>query len=111
MNDNKALRPLLDKLDICTNEGATSSEQFKQLVAYINDLINHDFNKLVAILYRVDVPEMKMRPVLAKHSESMAAEIIATMLINREAEKMKYREMYRQYQAQNPMLDTDDEYE
>ena len=34
------------------------------LIAYINDCIQHDFNKLVQLLYRIDVSEEKLKYIL-----------------------------------------------
>ncbi len=52
----------------------------------INYLINHDFEKLIYILYRVDVNERKMKEAIALRKED-AAEIIYELLKQREMEK------------------------
>jgi hypothetical protein len=77
----------------------TSLAVFKEkLSAYINQLINDDFEKLVHILYRLDVSEQKLRSALAI-SSSDAGMIIAQMIIDRQSEKIKTREHYRQRNA------------
>jgi len=77
----------------------TSLAVFKEkLSAYINQLINDDFEKLVHILYRLDVSEQKLRSALAT-SSSDAGMIIAQMIIDRQSEKIKTREQYRQRNA------------
>jgi len=74
----------------------SSPEVFKEkLAAYINQLINHDFEKLVHILYRLDVSEQKLKSTLAS-SSSDAGLLIAQMIIDRQLQKIKTRERYRQ---------------
>ncbi len=53
------------------------------LIAYINDCINHDFNKLVQLLYRIDVSEQKLKTILQSHPNEDAAKLIATVIIER----------------------------
>jgi hypothetical protein len=65
-------------------------QQFKEeLMLYINHLLIHDFNKLVQILYRVDVNEEKLRNFLQQSPQTDASEIIADLLIQRQEEKIK----------------------
>jgi hypothetical protein len=53
------------------------------LIAYINDCINHDFNKLVQLLYRIDVSENKLKTILQSHPNEDAANLIAAVIIER----------------------------
>jgi hypothetical protein len=74
----------------------TSLAVFKEkLSVYVNQLINHDFEKLIHILYRLDVSEKKLRSALSA-SSAEAGMIIAQMIIDRQSEKIKTREQYRQ---------------
>lgn len=74
----------------------TSLQVFKEkLSAYINELINYDFEKLIGILYRLDVSEQKLKSTLAA-SSSNAGVIIAEMIIERQLQKIKTREQFRQ---------------
>jgi hypothetical protein len=74
----------------------TSFEIFKEkLATYINELITHDFEKLVHILYRLDVSEQKLKSTLAS-SPSDAGLLISQMIIERQLQKIKTREQYRQ---------------
>jgi hypothetical protein len=74
----------------------TSLILFKEkLVSYINDLINHDFGKLIRILYRIDVSEKKIKEMLAS-SLTDAGVLIADMIIERQMQKIKTRSQYRE---------------
>ena len=66
----------------------------KELVAYINYLLLHDFSKLVSLLYRVDVPEQKLKKILQENPEKDAGDIIADLLIQRQEEKIALRRSF-----------------
>jgi hypothetical protein len=65
------------------------------LAGKINELLVHDFARLVSILYRVDVSEPKLKLLLKQHPGTNAANIIASLLIERQLEKKRSREQYR----------------
>ena len=74
-----------------------SLEELKQkLSLHINHLINHDFEKLVYYLYRVDVNENKMRQLLEQKGGENAAGLIADLVIERQLQKIKSRQQFRQ---------------
>jgi hypothetical protein len=53
------------------------------LIAFINDCIKNDFNKLVQLLYRIDVSEEKLKSILQSHPNEDAAKLIATVIVER----------------------------
>ena len=53
------------------------------LIAYINECIKHDFNKLVQLLYRIDVSEEKLKSILQLNPNEDAAKLIAAVIIER----------------------------
>lgn len=63
-------------------------ERRAQLIEYINHLLLDDFNKLVQILYRIDVDEKKLKALLQQNADTDAAVIIADLLIQRQEEKI-----------------------
>ncbi len=69
-----------------------SGEELKEKLAlHINHLINHDFEKLVSLLYRIDVNENKMRQLLEQKEGENAAGLIADLIIERQLQKIKSR--------------------
>ena len=62
-----------------------------QLQALVNDMIKTDFQKLVNVLYRVDVNERKLKYLLQENVGEDAAVIIADLIIERQMEKIKAR--------------------
>lgn len=81
-----------------TNLDITTIEQlnFAELTAAINHLINTDFEKLVFLLYRIDVSEQKIKALLDNTASSNAGELIAQAIIERLEEKKVSRAMYKQ---------------
>ena len=67
-------------------------ENFMQkLSEAINYLIQHDFSRLVQILYRVDISESKLKEMLALNPGRDAGLIIAELVVEREREKILSR--------------------
>ena len=74
-----------------------SIEHFREKLAeYINHLVNHDFNRLISLLYRMDVNEKKLREILSGNPGANAGMVIANLMIERQAEKIKSRKAFRQ---------------
>ena len=61
------------------------------LSGHINYLMTNDFNKLLTILYKVDVSEKLLKMSLQEHTQD-AATVIAEMIIERQLQKIKTRE-------------------
>lgn len=59
----------------------------QQLRTYINHLILHDFDRLVQILYQVDVEEKKLKELLAAEPSKNAATLITDLIIQRQEQK------------------------
>jgi hypothetical protein len=72
----------------------SSEELRQQLINHINYLINHDFEKLVYYLYRIDVDEQKMKAVLDKVAGENAALLITDLIIDRLQEKAQSRKQF-----------------
>lgn len=66
----------------------------KRLAIAINELLLDDFDKLVQLLYRVDVSEQKLKNVLAANQEKDAGDLIADLLIKRQEEKLAFRQAF-----------------
>lgn len=74
-----------------------SYQQLKNtLTTQINQLINEDFEKLVFLLYRIDVDEARMRTLLAEHGNGNSAAVLADLVIERQLQKIKSRQDFSQ---------------
>jgi methyl coenzyme M reductase gamma subunit len=60
----------------------------------INELIKNDMTRLISILYRIDVDEKKIREMLRENKGTDAGLIIAYLVIDRQKQKIKTRNMF-----------------
>ena len=77
----------------------------KALAIHINDLIVNNFEKLVFLLYRIDISEKKVKILLQNAKNTAAGETIAKAIIERQIEKINLRQMYTPYS--NPSAEED----
>lgn len=90
-----SLTGILQNLEL-EAKSAEEKEQFQLLSDYLDQLVKFDFNKLVSILYKVDVSEEKAKAALANKKENETnGYILAKLLIEREQQKIKWREKYK----------------
>ena len=81
-------------------ESLQKDDVYQQLVEYINGLINADFEKLVQLLYRIDVSEAKLKALLQANPQEDAAKMIANLIIERQLQKLKSRKQTNTNQAE-----------
>ncbi len=94
MNESLQVREQLEK-----EAGIVLPEDWKQtFIAYINHLVDTDFEKLIYLLYRIDVNENKIKQLLEGKSDASAGELIANAIIERQVEKVESRKKYKQEQ-------------
>lgn len=72
----------------------TSAELKNILADYINDLINRDFNKLLRLLYKIDLSENALKEKL-KQQNINAGMIVAEMIIERQLQKIKTQAQFK----------------
>lgn len=83
---------LTENIFLITNEQSLQDKLlFQQLSMAVNEMINRDFEKLVSLLYRIDVNENKLRRLLQEHIAADAADIIANLIIERQLQKIRSR--------------------
>lgn len=80
-----------DSFKISLPPDISLNELKEKLADHINHLINHDFEKLVYYLYRIDVDENKMRRLLEQKEGENAAGLIADLIIERQLQKIESR--------------------
>ena len=71
-----------------------SEEIRNQLISYINELINVDFNSLVQLLYRIDVNEKELKHLLQNSPFVDAAPLIADLIISRQLQKIQTKKNF-----------------
>ena len=83
------LELILDMKDI---NALRDTNLHARLAVYINELILNRFGELVNLLYRIDVSEQKLRTLLKENSSGNAGDLIATLIIERQIQKLKFRQ-------------------
>jgi hypothetical protein len=73
-------------------ENTEAASLLIMLSQIINEMILKDFERLVNLLYRIDVNEKKLKAILSQQTNTEAGKIIAALIIERQSEKIKSRE-------------------
>jgi hypothetical protein len=93
MYEARILNEISKELGIIVNDKDHSFG--KQILAdRINELVNNDFQKLVSILYRMDVSETKLKQLLNENPGTNAALIITDLMIERQEQKIISRQQF-----------------
>ncbi len=83
--------------DLEKRTGLILTNNFRvELAAHMNELINTDFEKVVFLLYRIDISENTIKQLLALPSNNNAGELIADAIIARQVEKLATRKQFKQ---------------
>lgn len=89
---NSDLIPAINNsLEINLPDNISLEELKEKLALHINHLINHNFEKLVSLLYRIDVNENKIRQLLKLAEGVNSAGLIADLIIERQLQKIESR--------------------
>ena len=86
------MESLLEKT-IHSNESLLLPEDLllDELSKEINELILQNFERLINLLYRIDVSELKLKQLLKEHPQEDAGRIIGQLIIERQKQKIKLR--------------------
>jgi hypothetical protein len=79
----------LDLPDVATTDALVTI-----LAERINVLIIEDFNRLVQLLYRIDVNETKLKLLLRENSTTDAGLLIARLILERQWQKIQTRRKF-----------------
>jgi hypothetical protein len=97
-----AIQQTLARLDQLTKE--ENFVFYRQLSEHINWMINNRFEELVQVLYRLDVDEKKLKILLSRGEDINAADIITSLIIDRQLQKLKTKKQ----QGSNPNIPQDE---
>ena len=94
MENEKSLIAVAEELGLQLNKDDPGPDK-QVLIDRINYLVIHDFNKLVQLLYRMDVSEEKLNALLKQYAGRDAGEIIAALMIERELQRIRSRQQFK----------------
>jgi hypothetical protein len=78
------------------------ADLLQSLAAEINDLILVNFERLIQLLYRIDVSEQRLKQLLKEHPDQDAGLLIAGLIIERQAQKKKFMQEFSVNDADVP---------
>lgn len=96
MNSEALVREINKNMAIELPEEIALEELQRRLGIYLNELIQNDFQKLIMLLYRIDVSEPRLKQLLQVQPQENAGNIIADLIIERQLQKIKSRQQFRQ---------------
>lgn len=92
---NKDLDTLSEKMEIVPVNDMQYHELKSKLRLVIGHLLDTNFEKLCQAMYRLDVSERKFHEVLASAPKPEVPDRIADLVIERELQKVKTRQLYK----------------
>ncbi len=87
---------LVENAGINLPSAFTMEDLENTLAAALEALVESNFQQFVLLLYQVDVPENKVKAILASESYPDVYRSVARLIIERQTEKIISREKYRQ---------------
>ncbi|MBN9292922.1 MAG: hypothetical protein J0G96_02965 [Flavobacteriia bacterium] len=67
----------------------------QQLTVFLDEMITVDFNRVLTILYRIDVSEVKVKKALNENPDNKSVgAILAQLIVDRQKEKIKFRQQF-----------------
>ena len=94
MVEKELIQIINKQVDTNLSEDILKNELQQKLTAFINELILNDFQRLISILYKVDVDEKKLKRILKENTGTNAGKIIADLIIEREIQKIETRKQF-----------------
>jgi len=93
MDELTSLTNIINK-DFDIDNLATEALMRERLIEAFAYLLDNDISKMMNILYRTDVDEVKLKALLISNSELPSAEVIADAYIARQKQKIETRKKY-----------------
>lgn len=92
---NKDLDTISEKMEIIPVGDLQYDELKSKLTLVIGHLLENNFEKLCQAMYRLDVSEKRFHEVLSGNPNEVAAAMMADLVIEREIQKVRTRQLYR----------------
>jgi hypothetical protein len=80
------------------------------LAERIDAMINHDFNRLISLLYRIDVSEHSLRQLLEQNRGADGGKLIARLILERLWQKILTRRIYSSNQKDRSNADEEEKW-
>ena len=88
---------------IISPDGIDNLEQLRRhLTKRITELMDTNYEKLLNILYRIDINENKLNELFGSKNREYIPSRLAELIIERQVQKINFRNMYRKKRDQLP---------
>ncbi len=88
---------------VITPDGIDNLEQLKKhLTRKITELMDTNYEKLINILYRIDINEKKLNDLFGSKNREFIPARLAELIIERQLQKISFRNRYRNQRNQLP---------
>ena len=97
MESGQTLNEVIEQLqnvDLQVTKKDSYEHLHMELAANINYLITNNFSLLISILYRLDISEQKINEFLSQSKGTTAGDIISTLIIERQLEKIASKKAF-----------------
>jgi len=94
MTESNLVTSINESLQLSIPSQIGREELHRMLIDYINTLLSSGLEKLISLLYRLDINENKIRESLSDNVGEDAAPLIANLIIERQEQKIKSRQQY-----------------
>jgi hypothetical protein len=82
------------EITFTNKEESAYLELFHQILPLVDELLNDNYPKLLAMLYRIDIDEDFLNKRLKESEQVDTDEVITDLIIKRELQKVIIREIY-----------------
>ena len=83
----------IDIVLLSTSQNAYT-QLFEQIFPHIKELAKNNYQKLLSLLYRIDISEIQLRNELRKNEEQSQEEVITHLIIKRCLQKVVLRKLF-----------------
>ncbi len=95
-----SLQPI-DPFHLKPEDITDSDLLFKRVTLFVYTMLQHQFERLCAMMYQHDVSEKLFDEALALPNDEERAKAIARLVIEREMQKVRTRKMYADFKNKN----------
>jgi len=94
IENNELIKDINTTLAIALPEKISFEKMHSELATHINQLIKNNFERLVALLYKIDINEDKLKLHLLDNPTEDAGNVIASLIIERLQQKAAYKKQF-----------------
>jgi hypothetical protein len=84
-----------------SKQNTSFEELVHTLSPEIKQLMDKNYQGFLNLLYRIDIPEVKLKKEIALKKEMRMEEVVAELIIKRELQKVVIREFYKNKHDEN----------